>query len=95
MRLGILNLKSIKTRITFASTAIFVFGIWILSYYAGISLQEDAKKLLGEQQASTLAYISYKGLFAKFQLAHVIGGVQVQGVQYYTTKALFQVGLSL
>ncbi len=58
MRLGILNLKSIKTRITFASTAIFVFGIWILSYYAGISLQQDAKKLLGEQQASTLAYIS-------------------------------------
>lgn len=58
MRLGILNLKSIKTRITFASTAIFVFGIWVLSYYAGISLQKDAKKLLGEQQASTLAYIS-------------------------------------
>ena len=58
MRLGILNLKSIKTRITFASTAIFVFGIWILSYYAGTTLQQDAKKLLGEQQASTLAYIS-------------------------------------
>ncbi len=36
----------------------------------------------------------YKGLFAKVQLAQVVGGVKVQGVQYYTTKALFQVGLS-
>lgn len=36
----------------------------------------------------------YKGFFAKVQLAQVVGGVQVQGVQYYTTKALFQVGFS-
>ncbi len=35
----------------------------------------------------------YKNFFGKFQLAQVVGGVQVAGVPYYTTKGLFQVGM--
>jgi hemolysin activation/secretion protein len=36
--------------------------------------------------------LTYDNLFAKLQLAEVVGGVKVQGVQYYSTKGLFQVG---
>lgn len=36
---------------------------------------------------------SYDNFFAKFWLAQVVGGIKVAGVPYYTTKALWQVGL--
>ena len=36
--------------------------------------------------------LTYDNLFAKLQLAEVVGGVKVQGVAYYNTKGLFQVG---
>ena len=35
---------------------------------------------------------SYKDFFGKVQIAQVVGGVQVAGVPFYTTKGLFQVG---
>ncbi|MEY4505020.1 MAG: hypothetical protein RL154_1317, partial [Pseudomonadota bacterium] len=36
--------------------------------------------------------VNHKSVFAKVQVAQVVGGVKVQGVAYYTTKGLFQVG---
>jgi hemolysin activation/secretion protein len=36
---------------------------------------------------------SLNKFFAKLELAHVVGGIQVSGVPYYNTKGLFQVGV--
>ena len=47
---------SLKTRITLVTLAIFLTSLWALSFYATRMLQEDMKRLLGEQQAATAAY---------------------------------------
>jgi signal transduction histidine kinase len=48
----------LKTRITVGVLAIFVAGLWSLSFYVSRMLREDMQRLLGEQQASTVSYIA-------------------------------------
>ncbi|MDP3540540.1 MAG: EAL domain-containing protein [Azonexus sp.] len=49
---------SLKTRVTLFTLAIFVVGIWSLSFYASHLLREDMQRLLGEQQFSTVSVIA-------------------------------------
>lgn len=55
-----LNIKqwSLKTRITLFTLAIFVAGIWSLSFYASHMLRVDIEGLLGEQQRSSAAFVA-------------------------------------
>lgn len=50
--------SALKTRITLFTLAIFVSGIWSLSFYVSRMLQEDMQRLLGEQQLSTVTFIA-------------------------------------
>jgi hypothetical protein len=45
--------RSLKTRVTLYTLAIFLAGIWSLAFYASWMLREDMQRLLGEQQFST------------------------------------------
>lgn len=50
--------KSLKTRVTLFTLAIFVVGIWTLAFYASKMLREDMERLLGEQQFSTVSLVA-------------------------------------
>ena len=50
--------NSIKTRVTLLTLAIFIIGIWYLSYYVSIKLQQDMTKQIGEQQLSSTALLA-------------------------------------
>lgn len=50
--------QSLKTRITFATLAVFVLGLWSLEYYASQMLRKDMALRLGEQQFSTVAMVA-------------------------------------
>ena len=50
--------RSLKTRVTIFTLAIFVIGIWSLTFYAGRMLHGDMQRLLGDQQFSTVALIA-------------------------------------
>lgn len=50
--------QSIQTRVTLAVLAIFLLGIWSLSYYASVTLRTDMERVLGEQQFSTASYLA-------------------------------------
>ena len=49
---------SLKTRILFATTAVFIAVLWSLSFYASRRLHADMQNLLGAQQQSTITYIA-------------------------------------
>jgi len=49
---------SLNRKITFGTLAIFVVGIWALSYYVTHMLRVDMEHLLADQQASTVAYVA-------------------------------------
>jgi PAS domain S-box-containing protein len=51
-------MNSLKTRITLATLAIFVAGLWSLSYYASSMLRRDMERQLGEQQLSVVTAIA-------------------------------------
>jgi len=50
--------RSLKSRVTLFTLAIFVIGIWSLAFYAGRMLREDMQRLLGEQQFSTVSLLA-------------------------------------
>jgi len=50
--------RSLKTRVTIFTLAIFMIGIWALAYYTSRLLHEDMERLLGEQQFSTVSFIA-------------------------------------
>lgn len=52
------KLGSIKIRVTLLTLAIFITGIWYLSYYVSIKLQEDMTRHIGEQQLSSTALLA-------------------------------------
>jgi len=58
MNLNILQWRSLKTRVTVITLAIFVISIWALTFYAGRMLREDMQRLLGDQQFSTVSLIA-------------------------------------
>ena len=46
--------RSLKTRVTVFSLAIFLLAIWSLAYYASQMLRQDMQRLFGAQQFSTV-----------------------------------------
>ncbi|MEO6292850.1 MAG: EAL domain-containing protein [Burkholderiaceae bacterium] len=53
--------RSLKTRVTLFTLAIFLISIWSLAFYTSLMLREDMVRLLGEQQYSTVSLIA-KGI---------------------------------
>jgi len=58
MNLGSHLRRSLKTRVTLFTLAIFLVGIWSLAFYASRMLREDMQRLLGEQQFSTATIVA-------------------------------------
>jgi len=58
MNFRILQLQSLKTRVTFFTLAIFLIGLWSLAFYASRMLREDMQRLLGEQQFSAVSILA-------------------------------------
>ena len=49
---------SLKTRVTLFTLGIFVTSLWALSFYASHMLQEDMRRVLGEQQFSVVSLVA-------------------------------------
>lgn len=49
---------SLKFRVTFATLAVFLAGLWLLSYSASVMLRQDMQRLVGEQQLSNISAIA-------------------------------------
>ena len=58
MNLNFLPWRSLKTRVTLFTLVIFLLGIGSLAFYASQTLHEDMKRVLGEQQFSTVAILA-------------------------------------
>lgn len=58
MNLNIVHWRSLKTRVTLTTLAIFLVGIWLLAFYASRMLREDMQRLLSEQQFSTASLMA-------------------------------------
>jgi diguanylate cyclase (GGDEF)-like protein/PAS domain S-box-containing protein len=58
MNFRIFQSRSLKTRVTLFTLAIFLAGIWSLAFYASQMLRQDMQRLLGEQQFSTASFIA-------------------------------------
>jgi diguanylate cyclase (GGDEF)-like protein/PAS domain S-box-containing protein len=50
--------RSLKTRVTLFTLAIFVASIWSLSFYLGRMLRDDMQRQLGEQQFATVSLMA-------------------------------------
>lgn len=50
--------RSLKTRVTLFTLAIFLLGIWPLAFFASQMLRQDMQRLLGEQQFSMASFIA-------------------------------------
>jgi signal transduction histidine kinase/CheY-like chemotaxis protein/HPt (histidine-containing phosphotransfer) domain-containing protein/PAS domain-containing protein len=57
---GVFRRRSLKTRVTLFTLAIFVISIWLLAFYASKMLRKDMERLLGEQQLSTVTHMAAK-----------------------------------
>lgn len=57
-RPNVSRLNSIQTRVAVAVLAIFLLGIWSLSYYASLILRQDMERLLGDQQFSSVSMLA-------------------------------------
>ncbi|MDO9195193.1 PAS domain S-box protein [Rhodoferax sp.] len=51
-------LRSLNTRVTLSTLAIFLASLWSLSFYASQMLRKDMEQLLGEQQFSTVSMLA-------------------------------------
>lgn len=58
MNFNIFQWGSLKTRVTIFTLAIFLAGIWSLTFYAGRMLRGDMEHVLGEQQFSIVSYMA-------------------------------------
>jgi diguanylate cyclase (GGDEF)-like protein/PAS domain S-box-containing protein len=58
MSLNIFQLRSLKTRVTLFTLAIFLISIWLLAFYVSRMLRDDMEHLLGEQQFSTVSFMA-------------------------------------
>ena len=50
--------RSLKTRVTLFTLAIFLISLWSLAFFAGLDLREDMQRLLGDQQFSTVSILA-------------------------------------
>ncbi len=55
---AIFQWRSLKTRVTIFTLAIFLIGIWSLAFYASRMLQRDLQRMLSEQQFSTVSLMA-------------------------------------
>ncbi len=58
MNNNIFHWRSLKTRVTLFTLAIFLIGIWALAFYVSRMLREDMQRLLSEQQFSTVSLVA-------------------------------------
>lgn len=58
MDLSIFRGRSLKTRVTIFTLAIFLVSFWSLAFYASRMLREDMVRLLGEQQFSAASLLA-------------------------------------
>lgn len=58
MNLSILKRRSLKTRVTLFTLAIFLISVWSLSLYVSLKLRDDMQRLLGKQQFSTVSFLA-------------------------------------
>ena len=60
MNSTIFQWRSLKTRVTFFTLAIFVVSLWALSFFASRILREDMQSVLGEQQFSAVSAMAHE-----------------------------------
>ena len=60
MNFNFLDLRSLKTRMTLFTLAIFLIGIWSLGFYTRRDLREDMQHMLSDQQFSTVSILATK-----------------------------------
>jgi len=53
-----IQLRSLKTRVTFLVLVIFLIGIWSVVLYASQMLHKDMERLLGQQQFSAVSFMA-------------------------------------
>ena len=53
-----LQWRSLKTRVTLITLAIFLFSIWSIAFYSSRMLRSDLERLLGEQQFTTVTLVA-------------------------------------
>jgi signal transduction histidine kinase len=58
MNMNIFQWRSIKTRVTLITLAIFMISIWTLTFYVSRMLREDLERVLSEQQFSTASIMA-------------------------------------
>ena len=58
MDLNTFRRRSLTTKVTLFTLAIFLASIWSLAFYTSRMLREDMRRLLGEQQFSTVSLIA-------------------------------------
>jgi diguanylate cyclase (GGDEF)-like protein/PAS domain S-box-containing protein len=54
MNWRVARLRSLKTKVTLSTLAVFLLGIWSLAWYASRVLREDMQLVLGEQQFASV-----------------------------------------
>ena len=50
--------RSLKTRVTLLTLAMFVVGLWSLAFYSSRRLRDDLRHLLGDQQFSAVTFVA-------------------------------------
>ena len=58
MHWNLFQQRSIKTRVTLFTLAIFVCSVWAVAFYASRMLRDDMQQLLGEQQYATASSLA-------------------------------------
>lgn len=58
MRFRLSPWRSLKTRVTLFTLAIFLVAMWPLAFYASQMLRQDMQRLLGEQQFSMASFVA-------------------------------------
>lgn len=51
-------MRSLKSRVTLFTLAIFLLCVWTLAFYGRVILRETMQRSLGEQQLSTASFIA-------------------------------------
>jgi diguanylate cyclase (GGDEF)-like protein/PAS domain S-box-containing protein len=55
---AIFKWRSLKTRLTLFTLAIFVIGVWLLAFYTSRMLREDMQLMLGKHQFSSVSLVA-------------------------------------
>jgi signal transduction histidine kinase/CheY-like chemotaxis protein len=77
MNLQSLRVRSLETRMTLSTLAIFLVSMWALAYYATSTLHMDMERMLGRQQFSTVSLIAGQindGLNNRIQALQAVAG---------------------